>query len=896
MQEQNSTFTSLAVNSMHLPLTTSSSNSNSSTTLLGSSASKIAGVNSALKSKELSTFPATKRSKSASMEPSRMTNKSNTSNKADKDGSKLKSLSRKKDSCNASNSGSFSKAMTSFTCSDNQQSSKPTTDRRVWTPQEDDAIRDLVKRHGNRSWSIIAEQLVTLYSIPGRTGKQCRERWHNHLDPSINKNPWTEREEEIMTQAHREMGNKWSEIAKRLPGRTDNHIKNHWYSYMRRKVRRLNRTVEDFASPSIESNISTKTSIAIKHYGVDVDASNSHNGSIRTQKFSQGENFQAVPPYPPLSQMNSMKGNLLMPFFPFSAGKDNMSSSKQSEFLEKGNISKRDEWKSSKPFDSKNTLINNVSITSSGKRISNDSKNLSLPYFPGSLPMLPFNTFPIPLPAKVQTGTKSGKRTKASTVPTLKQINEVNKWEIDKNISMVLSPTNKRGGGKRKNDKCHNSLQLKRNEDWCPNHMNPLNKSSLFSSMNFRQGVDDHKIPFSVTTPTIDFSAHRNRIDSKLTTVSDITSTSDQFWKSSTDSVEHAEKKLSPFGGKIEVFSDKKRKLNEIEASFSVNKKLKSPKPKYTKLDPFSCDLSSGQVDQSNTKEELHYEIESFDLHQTVTTNPLNSIFRESKLENDSIVFDDIAKDFETSFIDSNSASSSLSTDARPNTSLHASFASSSNGSITLDFDSIKSTTFDLTNLVDEKDEAGKESLFGCLTQNLNTTSESKNKEHCTVFLQSINNIFNSGKSRNSSASDLQHLQTSDKGEAIAEVLPFCPDFPITPATAENCHHAIAPELQDSYKLNYNIENQSVSTVIPDFNSSAGYKEENMQQSIYENIYKSNGISPADDHQMIACSRESIGDYQNYNDIPALGDSIEPISQVHSIPDHEPTTILSPLY
>jgi hypothetical protein len=93
-----------------------------------------------------------------------------------------------------------------------------------WTKEEDDIITASVTCGDTAKWNEIAKRL------PGRIGEQVKERWINVLDPDMKKGLWTQAEMKILRDSQKELGNKWSEIAKRIPGRNENSVKNRWYN------------------------------------------------------------------------------------------------------------------------------------------------------------------------------------------------------------------------------------------------------------------------------------------------------------------------------------------------------------------------------------------------------------------------------------------------------------------------------------------------------------------------------------------------------------------------------------------------------------------------------------------------------------------------------------------
>ncbi|CAO2043133.1 unnamed protein product [Urochloa humidicola] len=101
----------------------------------------------------------------------------------------------------------------------------------LWSPEEDEKLRDYILRYGHGCWSALPAKAGLQ-----RNGKSCRLRWINYLRPGLKHGMFSREEEETVMSLHAKLGNKWSQIARHLPGRTDNEVKNYWNSYLKKRV------------------------------------------------------------------------------------------------------------------------------------------------------------------------------------------------------------------------------------------------------------------------------------------------------------------------------------------------------------------------------------------------------------------------------------------------------------------------------------------------------------------------------------------------------------------------------------------------------------------------------------------------------------------------------------
>ena len=101
--------------------------------------------------------------------------------------------------------------------------------RKRFTPEEDKLLKQCVKRGKLKTWEAISQLL------PGRTARQCRDRYNNYLFKQISNAKWTEEEDQIILSMYKQIGSKWTKIAKSLQGRSGNNVKNRWYKFLSKK-------------------------------------------------------------------------------------------------------------------------------------------------------------------------------------------------------------------------------------------------------------------------------------------------------------------------------------------------------------------------------------------------------------------------------------------------------------------------------------------------------------------------------------------------------------------------------------------------------------------------------------------------------------------------------------
>ncbi|EAX94250.1 Myb-like DNA-binding domain containing protein [Trichomonas vaginalis G3] len=139
---------------------------------------------------------------------------------------------------------------TSDDYSGDEKMSSPMADckskRIKFTPEEDFILEQQVAKYGARKWNTIAQ------ALPGRTSRQCRDRYMNYLEKGLTNEPWSSEDDRLLEQLFAVYGTKWSQIAKYFAGRSSNNIKNRWYTHLQKRFKPKLRIRQNISLPTME--------------------------------------------------------------------------------------------------------------------------------------------------------------------------------------------------------------------------------------------------------------------------------------------------------------------------------------------------------------------------------------------------------------------------------------------------------------------------------------------------------------------------------------------------------------------------------------------------------------------------------------------------------------------
>ncbi|SPT17611.1 unnamed protein product [Triticum aestivum] len=166
--------------------------------------------------------------------------------------------------------------------------SKQKVKRGLWSPEEDEKLLRYITAHGHSCWSAVPKNAGLQ-----RCGKSCRLRWINYLRPDLKRGTFSEQEERTILDVHRILGNRWAQIAKHLPGRTDNEVKNFWNSCIKKKL------IAQGLDPKTHNLLPASKNLLHAHGGTGSGSNPSNNLAAGAQFHSPNGNGNgcATPPF-----------------------------------------------------------------------------------------------------------------------------------------------------------------------------------------------------------------------------------------------------------------------------------------------------------------------------------------------------------------------------------------------------------------------------------------------------------------------------------------------------------------------------------------------------------------------------------------------------------------------